>query len=143
ILVNNQSQGMQGVFYISPNGTLEKVNIDDFNKLLGAINDINQIESKKIHLSTQQVNDLITLNGGHSPKQHLIKQQVSDAIHIAKEFFYELIFFSGTLQTITGNIEERKVVLTNSDTYLDLIQETSFSEEISNEKNQNLQESEM
>ncbi len=60
----------QNLRYIKSDGTYDTVKIDDFDKFSKMLKDINKDNAKKIHLSTEQVHQLITSNGSHTPNDN-------------------------------------------------------------------------
>jgi hypothetical protein len=53
------------LFYIKPNGSYEKVTITDFDSFEKQINAIKTKDQTQLHLNEQQIQDIVTSNGGH------------------------------------------------------------------------------
>lgn len=60
----------QQLFYVSSDERCDRVTVYDYPKLREALATIHKdVDDNKIHLSSKQVHDLITLNGGHIPEE--------------------------------------------------------------------------
>lgn len=55
------------LYYINSNGEFEKVKIVDLNLFEKKINAIKNKDETQLHLCKEQINDIITSNGGHHP----------------------------------------------------------------------------
>lgn len=55
------------LYYIKSDGKFEKVEIDDFNLFEAKLNAIRNNDDTKLHLRREQILDIITSNGGHTP----------------------------------------------------------------------------
>ncbi|KTD23902.1 putative secreted esterase [Legionella lansingensis] len=76
----------QELYYIKPDGEYEKIKIINFNLFEKKINDIKNKDETKLHLSEEQIKEIITSNGGHIRLQVLIQQAFKPTIAEAEEF---------------------------------------------------------
>lgn len=61
---------IQQLYYVQPDGTVEKVKIIDLNLFEKKVNALKNKDESKLHLSDEQIEDIITSNGGHNPRQY-------------------------------------------------------------------------
>ncbi|MBA2654902.1 MAG: ankyrin repeat domain-containing protein [Gammaproteobacteria bacterium] len=59
--------------YINASGIAETIILDDFEKFSLLLDELNKDKSSKIHLSNEQLSQLITSNGGHAPNHEIIE----------------------------------------------------------------------
>src|SRR3990167_1830194 len=84
------------LYYVDTNGKPEIVKIADFekfiSKLTGMVPQLNKIKIEKIYLSDKELNQLITLNGGHKrpvePKKNKIQLIAAHLKKLAANVFY-------------------------------------------------------
>ncbi|AMP89421.1 toprim domain-containing protein [Legionella pneumophila] len=70
-----KESGVKELYYIKPDGKYEKVKINDFNLIEEKIKAINNKDTNKlILLSKEEIKEIITLNGGHSPVEDYHKK---------------------------------------------------------------------
>lgn len=83
------------LYYVDAHGIAEIVKINGIVMFSKTIKELNQDEAKKIYLSNEQLNRLITLNGGHTrpekavePKKNKIQHITAQLKKLAAHVFY-------------------------------------------------------
>lgn len=92
----------QELYYVMPSGKYEKVTINDFNVFAENINAINHNDETTLHLSEEQIKDIITSNGGHAPKLEYRWRQQAKNLKLTCEFKQKLHSQDEVLTDYTG-----------------------------------------
>ncbi|OCH99152.1 hypothetical protein A8135_07835 [Legionella jamestowniensis] len=88
---------IQELYYIKPDGKYEKTKIVDFNLFEEKINAIKNKDESKLHLSEEQIKEIVTSNGGHI---HTDRNEVDNDTQFPASSLSKIVFTYLVLQLV-------------------------------------------
>ena len=70
------------LYYVTPWGAVEKVSVNDVEKLSKDLQALNKNKKETIYLSQESIQNVITLNGGHVPTELLATEAACEAFRL-------------------------------------------------------------
>lgn len=98
------------LYYVRPNSTYEEVTITDFSPIETLKTTLSLNPKKGSPLSKEQVQDLITLNGGHTPSVNIPKRnEIIKLSEISKKIKTDILS-NANLQSLSDTTEKNELI---------------------------------